>query len=825
LPANTPAPDYLHTLLDQMPLVVFVLRGLDLLYLNPAVEQISGYRLDELQTDFKLHLLNAQGWERVFERIQGCLENGEPQHFEQAFKHKDGTERWAQITFSRLSIPDGTTLLAGTAEDITPRKQAEAALIETEARTAAIINSMAAGIHAVDCDLRLTAFNHLYAESTHRYTGGMPFVGQSLQEMLPPAEYPFWRGHYLRAMKGESFVLDFRVERPDMQGDGEMYFSPLRTPDGQVNGVAVYTVNVTARKQIERALVVSEARQRVLIDNIHDAIASLDQDFRLITMNSTFRQRLVALYGIEPQLGEILPMPPLPPQMVEDWSRRLNRVLKGERVQFEERLESRGIVIDSDVTLTPIFGSNGQVEGLVINSRDVTERKRAQAAQSEYTRRLEILQELDTELSQLRQLDSVLATAVDAAVRLTGADAGAIHLLEGEALRLVRAIGNFPQGELGAPCPLDRGIIGRVARQMQAEMVLNVQKDPDYMATVAATRAQITVPLLARESLIGVLNIQTEEPRRFNEQTFDFARLFAGRVAAAIDNARLYEAQQKQVDELQALYAQVSDLEQLKTQMIRITAHDLRNPLGLISGYVELLDMELREQLAERHLEFLEVLADSANRIDQISRNILALERANSSRNGLITEPVDMTGLVQQVATDYQALAARQQKTFSLEMPPSVITLQADRVLLQEAISNLLGNAFKYTPESGRIRLALRLAEPYLTLEVGDSGYGIPVDQQAGLFQPFYRAKTERTKSIKGTGLGLSLVKTIAERHGGRVEFESAEGAGSTFRMILPLSAPSQPDPDGIETAAAPGPADQPRRRSRPTKGRRAKQG
>jgi PAS domain S-box-containing protein len=682
---NTTSGNTVQNFMDHLPLMVFILHGSEVIYVNPAVAHLTGYTLDDLRNHFASDLLEADGWTNVFERIVRCLESGQPEIFEQLFQRKDGTSAWAAVTLTRLKAAKGHDLIAGTATDI------------------------------------------------------------------------------------------------------------------------------TARKQIEQALTYSEARQRVLIDNIHDALASLDKDLRLITMNATFRQRIMALYNMEPQIGELLTLPLGNIEVAEAWMKRLHRVLKGERVQFEERLEANGIVIDTDVTLTPIFGGDGTVEGLAINSRDVTERKRIAAAQIEYTRRLEILQELDTELSQLRQMDAVLETAIDAAVRLTGASAGAIHLLEGDMLRLSRDIGVFPTPAQPILCGLDQGIIGRVARRLEAEMVLNVQKDPDYIPNVTSTRAQITVPLIAREGLIGILNVQTEDPRRFTDQTFKFVRLFAGRVAAAIDNARLYESQEKQVQELQKLYDQVSNLEQLKTQMIRITAHDLRNPLGTISGYVELLDMELREQLSSRHQEFLGVLAESADRIDRISRNILALERANSARNGLVAEAVDLMGIARQVAADYQPQAARQRKTFNLEVPPGHLLMQIDRVLIQEAISNLVGNAFKYTPEGGNIRLSLHPEPEQVVIEVNDTGYGIPADQQAGLFQPFYRVKTEQTRQIKGSGLGLSLVKSIAERHGGRVEFNSAPGMGSSFRMVLPGPLLTNPDPAGIETL----PAEQPRRKPR----------
>jgi signal transduction histidine kinase len=116
-----------------------------------------------------------------------------------------------------------------------------------------------------------------------------------------------------------------------------------------------------------------------------------------------------------------------------------------------------------------------------------------------------------------------------------------------------------------------------------------------------------------------------------------------------------------------------------------------------------------------------------------------------------------------------------------------VLEVLADSAQIGEAMNNLISNAIKYTPEGGKIEVSLSADDDNAIFRVRDNGYGIPLEQQAGLFQPFYRATTAKTIDIEGTGLGLHLVKNIIQRYDGEMIFSSVEGAGSTFGFKLPL--------------------------------------
>lgn len=414
------------------------------------------------------------------------------------------------------------------------------------------------------------------------------------------------------------------------------------------------------------------------------------------------------------------------------------------------------------------------------------ERQRVQADRNRQNMRLAILRDIDEELTRHLDLDYVLTMALDTAVRLSVASAGLIGLLQDEHLRLVRDI-NYNVPDLKDETILTRGVVGRALRERKPQRVLDVSADPDYLPLLPQTRAQIAIPLLSQDRLVGFLNLETTDPKRFTEETFDFLKLLAARIATAVDNARLYEKSRSQLAKLQELYNQVRNLEQMKTDMIRIATHDLRAPLNNIIGFAYLLRRELDPVTQPQALEYLDFIERSAERMQKITTDILSLERLDES-GALRTELLDLQALVEQAYRDYHEQARRKEQRFELALAPGPVMVQGEPSLLYEAISNLVGNAIKYTPAGGAIQLQVQINGDKARFEVVDTGYGIPEDQQKRLFQPFFRAKSSEVSAVEGTGLGLHLVRNIITRHNGEMVFNSVYGQGSTFGFTLPLA-------------------------------------
>ncbi|MFZ4828771.1 MAG: sensor histidine kinase [Phototrophicaceae bacterium] len=243
--------------------------------------------------------------------------------------------------------------------------------------------------------------------------------------------------------------------------------------------------------------------------------------------------------------------------------------------------------------------------------------------------------------------------------------------------------------------------------------------------------------------------------------------------------------QQEQHNQLEDLVQQVQQLEQAKTDMLRVAAHDLRTPLTVLHGYAELLREDLYTQMSEQHRFFLDELTNGFMRMQKMVSDILSLERIERQRAQGYTDKVN---LVETVQSAYGLYHGKSGHDLSLTTAPVAVWVYGDPTELGEAISNLIANAIKYTPEaSGHIQVSLMHEGENAVFRVKDNGYGVPHNMQAKLFEPFYRAKTAETRKIAGTGLGLHLVKRIIERHKGTILFESVHQHGSTFGFQIPL--------------------------------------
>lgn len=240
--------------------------------------------------------------------------------------------------------------------------------------------------------------------------------------------------------------------------------------------------------------------------------------------------------------------------------------------------------------------------------------------------------------------------------------------------------------------------------------------------------------------------------------------------------------QQRTRNQLEDALTKVTQLEQIKTDMIRIAAHDLRTPLTVMHGYIDMLLEDLKDDLKDNQRTYLEQLHHSVERMQRMVQDILSLERILEMSGGHNNQ-FDFSALVKNSFEHYQK---QHPHTMTLHLPKDPVMVYGIEPLLREAIENLLSNAVKYTPKDGKIGVDISADADFILFTVKDTGFGIPKDLQDRLFHPFYRAKIKEARKIEGTGLGLNLVKNIVERHNGNIHFESEYGKGSTFGFMLP---------------------------------------
>ncbi len=381
--------------------------------------------------------------------------------------------------------------------------------------------------------------------------------------------------------------------------------------------------------------------------------------------------------------------------------------------------------------------------------------------------------------SRLR-LDEVLRTIATQAADMLHADGAAIYLNQGSALELA-AVHNMPAQFIGQQLALGEGLAGQVALDRRVSQLEDYRRDwtgtPDMQYAREAFGAVVAVPLVFGDDVMGVL-IVVENPqgKRFDREDVRLLEMLGPQAAVAIINSRLFEKQQ--------------ELDRLKNQMIRMTSHDLKNPLFSAMSHIELLQEEGEDILTDEMKADIRTTWTQLQRMNRIIRGILDLERVQSGTPAY--EEFSVAEMIDLAASELADQAQNQKIELKTELSSELPSIIGDRHYLVQAVVNLIENAIKFTLPGGCVRLSAEQVNDHVILHVADTGVGIPPEAQARIFERFYRAHHPGMEQVSGTGLGLSLVKAVADAHGGRIWLDSKVGQGTTFHVALPIKGPKE---------------------------------
>lgn len=270
-------------------------------------------------------------------------------------------------------------------------------------------------------------------------------------------------------------------------------------------------------------------------------------------------------------------------------------------------------------------------------------------------------------------------------------------------------------------------------------------------------------------------------------------------------NQELVMRLETKIRELEASNADLRRLDKVKEDFIQLTAHELRTPMTLIYGYSRLIqESPVVKRLKGESPEvkaFIDGLVESIERMTGVINEIVTISRIASGRIDLAIGPVYMQKVMEKVSGEMSEITRARNQSLSVDLKQFPALIQADADLIKLALSNIIGNAIKYTPDGGMITVNAKTGEKQVLFSVKDTGIGINKDEQARIFDRFYTASNTQLHSTSktafrggGLGLGLAICKGIIEAHGGRIWVES-EGRdeqrlpGSTFYIELPLHA------------------------------------
>ncbi|HLI49082.1 MAG TPA: GAF domain-containing sensor histidine kinase [Chthonomonas sp.] len=431
---------------------------------------------------------------------------------------------------------------------------------------------------------------------------------------------------------------------------------------------------------------------------------------------------------------------------------------------------------------------------------------------------LEKLLELGQLMNSTLELKQVLDIAMEQVIKFVGAERGFILLVDvatgkvwGEAMyQIDRAAleAAFSGREGGNQAEISKTIVESVLTTRQPVISYNAMEDPRFASRQSVQfhnlRSVLCVPLLVRDKLLGVIYLDNRlKTGVFSEEHLQMLQAFSNQAAIALENARLYENLRRSLEERLRLQDELHKQEtrrlameeanRLKSDFIGFVAHELRNPLTTIRGYVQTILADTDHTLDEEtKQEFYRAIEADADRLLDMINELLDVARLEAGRPlTLAIREVDIRAVLERLVNRYRYYKFYTDRhQLVLDVADDVPnTIEADEDKLTMIFSNLISNALKYSPQGGEVRITARKEEDALVVRVKDHGVGMTQEECARLFRPYERLEREEIRNIQGTGLGLYLVKHLVDLHKGTISVESAPGQGSTFTVRLPLQA------------------------------------
>lgn len=692
-----------------------------------------------------------------------------------------------------------TTGLRWMVRDVSDRRRAEEAARRLAAEHAAreeadaareritgILESIGDGFFALDAELRFTYVNRSAEAVLQR--GREELLGQSVWKVFRADDHPLLYRELRRARAAHE-VTELEVFYPP-----EAAWLEFRVYPSAEEGLAVYFRDVTeqrvAREEQER-LAVQVATERAFLEAVVQqmpagvSIAQAPSGRLLLHNEEAVRilgHPMIASedYTGYARYGAI--HPDGTPYLAEEYP-TVRALLTGETVQQEEMRYRRGdgtlttLIVDS----APVRDADGTVVAAVSTFHDVAERKRREETERFLGGVGEILSgSLDYARTMQRIAELCAGTLADycvvhveeagkiRALGVAHADPVKVEIVRG----LFRRFGVDPEGAHPVVRTLRTGEPQLLAEVPDSLLRAVADGNPEHLEMLrdVGLASAMVVPLRARGRTLGTLSLARTGGSAYGPAELAVATELARRAALAVDNARLYEEARQSA--------------RARDEVLAVVSHDLRNPLNaVLLGATILQDFSGTGEWTDRDRKQVQVIRSSAEQMTHLIQDLVEVISLESAAPVLNRETIPVEPLLDGVMDMFAPIAARKGVRLDVQVAEGLPPVYADRGRVLQVLSNLLGNAIRFTPEEGRVSITAEWAEGALRFAVADTGVGIAREHLPHLFDRFWQAKRG---DRQGLGLGLAIAKKIVEAHGGRIGVESRPGEGSTFTFTLP---------------------------------------
>lgn len=403
---------------------------------------------------------------------------------------------------------------------------------------------------------------------------------------------------------------------------------------------------------------------------------------------------------------------------------------------------------------------------------------------------LELLERIDVELNRSLELGKVAEITVRYAMENTPATAGLLGIMGpgNEYVEIVSVNGyttaDQPEGADGWRWPTDRGIVARVLRTKRSDVTPDVTTDPSYVPSLRDSRSQITVPMLSGGAVNALLVLESTGDR-FNLVHQAFVQRLADHATIAIANAQLYK--------------ELNVANDSKSTFVSFVAHELKNPITSIKGYGSLLVKGALGPLTDQQKTFMNTILSNAERMTTLVSDLNDITRLERGQFGVNASPISLRTAMVETLRPFQQMIEEKEQNLVVEVDENLPLIQADQNRLIQVLTNMVSNAYKYSPSGGTITVSgfvdskLRdekgqALPPMMHIVVRDTGIGMSPEDLASLFKPYFRSENPLAMEQPGTGLGMTITQGIITLHGGTVWVESELGKGTAFHFTIPLA-------------------------------------
>ncbi len=479
----------------------------------------------------------------------------------------------------------------------------------------------------------------------------------------------------------------------------------------------------------------------------------------------------------------------IPQEIQEEESAILKNIKKGKHINHYEtvRLTKLGASIDVSLSVSPIRNAEGEIVGAAKITRQITDRKRLKG-------NLKFLSEASKILSSSLNYKTTLANVTKLAVPHI-ADWCTVELLNKKSdFESVAIAHKDPEKTIWAKklrekYPIDINHTAGIPQVMRTgkseiysvitdDMLVTNARDEEQlkiMRKIGFTSAMI-VPLIVSGKPLGAITFVTAESgKQYSDADLTMAEELANRASLAMENAKLYEASQKELEKRKQLEKQKNDL-------ISMASHELKTPLTSLKVFAQVLDKKLAKNKDLDMKKFIEKINIQIDMLSGLINELLDVTRMQRGKLALYTQQFFVKELAEEVIETLQPLT---QQKLILDWHTN-LPVHADKERIRQVIINLVTNAIKYSPEGDKILVGSHKRGDYIEMYVQDFGMGIAKEEVKKIFGRFYQAAQHKT--FPGLGLGLYISSEIIKIHGGKMWVKSEKGKGSTFYFTLPIS-------------------------------------